>query len=291
MDMVWHAVIFLAVLTVIVVFSVVVENLYWRKHDPEKVCGPLEIIGNFFLGASYKLIDALAIALYVFFLYDIVSSYGLGLELPSGWVGAVLVFLLVDLFFWLTHFVMHKVRWFWTGHVTHHSSERYNYSVALRQNFTVVLNGAVLIWWMPLALIGVDKDLVLICMEVNLLYQFFLHTEMPSPLDRFGAVLNTPSHHRVHHGCNRDQIDRNFGGTLIIWDRLFGTFRAEKNAGKLVYGITRDQPKGYNPIVLLFHEWRDMFADAWKTRDIRILAMSPDWLAQKLRNRRKAGKS
>ncbi|MBL4869971.1 MAG: sterol desaturase family protein [Robiginitomaculum sp.] len=278
MEMLHHAVLFLGILIVFVLVSVIAENLYWKTRQREKVYGIKEVIGNFFLGASYKAVDAVAIAVYVYFLYDIVSGAGLQIDLPGGWIGFVIVYILVDLFFYVTHFVMHKVRWFWAGHVTHHSSSRYNYSVALRQNFTLVLNGAMLIWWMPLALIGVDKEVVLLAIEVNLLYQFFLHTEMPSPLDKLGLIFNTPSHHRVHHGCNKDQIDRNFGGTLIIWDRIFGSFRAEKDAGEIIYGITYNQPKGYNPISLLFHEWRDMFSDAFRMRSFWVFTKTPDWV-------------
>src|SRR3546814_12853394 len=117
-----------------------------------------------------------------------------------------------------------------------------NYSTALRQNYLVVLNGGNLLIAVAIALVGFNKTWAIVALELNLLYQFFLHTEAPSVLNRFGAVLNTPSHHRVHHGANPAQIDRNFGGVLIIWDRLFGTFRAETDASEIVYGVTERQP-------------------------------------------------
>lgn len=280
MDIFTHVLIFLAILIGIVTIAVCLENLYWRNKDSNKLYGLKETLVNFSLGASYKVMDAAAIALYVYFLYDLVKPYGLQVQIENSWLWFPVIYLLVDLFFYFTHLIMHKVRWFWTGHVTHHSSDRYNYSVALRQNFTVVLNGALLIWWIPSAVIGFDKQVVLLAMELNLLYQFLLHTEMPSRLNMFGKILNTPSHHRVHHGSNATQIDRNFAGTFIIWDRLFGTFRAEQNAGELVYGVTRLQPHTYNPVTLIFHEWKDMFRDFIRTKDLRVFFCSPGWIDQ-----------
>lgn len=278
MEIIQHAAIFLSIVAGLVLVLTISENLYWKNREPSKVYGALEIFANFFLGASYKMIDAVAVAVYVYFLYDIVSSYGLGLNFSGNWWWFPIVYILADLFFYVTHYMMHKIRWFWTAHVTHHSSDRYNFSVALRQNFTVVINGALLIWWLPMAIIGVDKYMVLMAIEINLIYQLLLHTEMPTFLDRLGLVMNTPSHHRVHHGNNTKQIDRNFGGTFIIWDKLFGTFRAEKEAGELIYGITRNQPKGYNPLILIFHEWRDMLMDVFKYRNVKILFKGPDWV-------------
>lgn len=278
MEIIQHAAIFLSIVAGLVLVLTISENLYWKNREPSKVYGALEIFANFFLGASYKMIDAVAVAVYVYFLYDIVSSYGLGLSFSGNWWWFPIVYILADLFFYVTHYMMHKIRWFWTAHVTHHSSDRYNFSVALRQNFTVVINGALLIWWLPMAIIGVDKYMVLMAIEINLIYQLLLHTEMPTFLDRLGLVMNTPSHHRVHHGNNTKQIDRNFGGTFIIWDKLFGTFRAEKEAGELIYGITRNQPKGYNPLILIFHEWRDMLMDVFKYRNVKILFKGPDWV-------------
>lgn len=274
-----HALIFLAIVVAMVLIFVSLENIYWRRRDREKMYKPFEVMVNFSLGASYKLADAIAVGLYVFFLYDQIKPHGLNINFDVNPATLVLLYVIVDLGFYLAHWAMHKVRFLWVGHVTHHSSERFNFSTALRQNFLVSINGALLIWWIPLALIGFDKELVLLAMEINLLYQFLLHTEIPTPhWNKLGWILNTPSHHRVHHGCNPEQIDRNFGGTLIIWDRLFGTFVAEENAGELCYGITRNQPRSWNPLVLLFAEPIDMIRDLIRTRDLRVLYKPPGWI-------------
>ena len=274
-----HALLFLAILVGMVLVFVSLENVYWSKRDKQKIYKPLEVIVNFSLGASYKLADAVAISLYVFLLYDLIKPYGLNIDFGINPATLLLLYVIVDLGFYMAHWAMHKVRFLWVGHVTHHSSERYNFSTALRQNFLVSINGALLIWWIPLALFGFDKELVLLAMELNLLYQFFLHTEIPTPRwNKFGWILNTPSLHRIHHGCNPEQIDRNFGGTFIIWDKLFGTFAAENNVGELRYGITRNQPKSWNPLVLLFAEPIDLIKDLIRTKDPRVLYKPPGWI-------------
>ncbi|HET8707184.1 MAG TPA: sterol desaturase family protein, partial [Pseudomonadales bacterium] len=102
-----------------------------------------------------------------------------------------------------------------------------------------------------------------------------------SPLDKFGAILNTPSHHRVHHGNQPLQIDTNFGGILIIWDKLFGTFRAEADAGEIRYGIVERQPHSLNPFYLQLHEWIDMFKDYSTSKDWRVFIKAPGWVSDK----------
>jgi len=278
MEMLERVMYFLIILVGLVTISVIYENYYWNKKDPAKVYSLREVLVNFSLGATYKLSDGIALAAYVFLFYDAIKPYGLQIDIENTYALFPIIYILVDLFFYFTHFVMHKVRWFWTGHVTHHSSNRYNYSVALRQNFTVVLTGAMLIWWIPCAFIGFDKEIVLLAIEMNLLYQFLLHTEIPSKLDKLGFIMNTPSHHRVHHGSNPKQIDRNFAGTFIIWDKLFGTFIPEKATGKIVYGVTRLQPNTYNPFTLIFHEWKGMISDFIRTKDLRVFLFSPGWI-------------
>lgn len=260
-----------------IVISVIIERRYWQRRSPLRQAGLREIWVNGILAVSYKSADALAVAIYVFALYDWVAGYGIQLNLPVNTLTWLLVFVCVDLAFYFTHLCMHKVRWCWASHVTHHSSPRYNFTTALRQNFTVAINGTLLIWWLPLALLGFDKHMVLLMMELNLLYQFLLHTEMPTPLDKLGWIMNTPSHHRVHHGSNPAQIDRNFGGSLIIWDRLFGTFRAEAQAGHLRYGVHTRPPRSQQPCELVCHEWRNIWQDLLRYRNLKVLWKAPDW--------------
>jgi sterol desaturase/sphingolipid hydroxylase (fatty acid hydroxylase superfamily) len=153
-----------------------------------------------------------------------------------------------------------------------------NLSTALRQNFLNGINGGWVFLWIPLALLGFDRDWALIAIEMNLIYQFFQHSEMFDAPKWYGKVFNTPSHHRVHHGCGEHQIDRNFGGVLIIWDKLFGTFQAEETAGEIKYGVPRMPEKPYNPFYLQTYELVEMFKDVWHYKDLRILWHTPEWI-------------
>jgi len=192
------------------------------------------------------------------------------------------LFFASEFFYYLYHFTMHKVRWFWAIHVTHHSSKNMNFSTAFRQNFLLDLNFGWILWWLPLAIIGFDKNWALIAIELSLAYQFFLHTEMVNRLGVFESIFNTPSHHRVHHGCKPEYIDRNFGGVLIIWDRLFGTFADERDSrtkeGGFEYGLTNRQPTTLNPLRLSLDEFFQMFKDVIRYRDVRIFYKEPNFV-------------
>lgn len=141
---------------------------------------------------------------------------------PLVWVGS---FVAVDFLFYWQHRVSHRVSLFWAAHVVHHQGEHYNLSLALRQPwFSAFVNW---VYYTPLAIAGVPLDVFLGSVLLNLFYQFFLHTRLAGGLGALGRVLNTPSHHRVHHGRNARYLDANYGGVLVVWDRLFGTFRPE----------------------------------------------------------------
>jgi len=262
------------------VVLILIEAVYlYRKGHKDAYYWP-ETLANLVTGASYKIVDGIAIALFIQAFYQYVYPFGLQWN-PEISVVAILVLVVVtDLLFYVTHIVQHRIRWFWATHITHHSSSRMNLSTALRQNFTSALNGNWMCWWVPLALIGFDKDWVLIAIESNLVYQFFMHTEAVKKLGWYEKWFNTPSHHRVHHGSNPKQIDTNFGGILIVWDKLFGTFQAEETAGEVVYGVTRMPEKPLNPFYLQVHEWGAMFKDVWRYKDVRILWHRPEWVEQ-----------
>jgi sterol desaturase/sphingolipid hydroxylase (fatty acid hydroxylase superfamily) len=159
------------------------------------------------------------------------------------------------------------VRIGWAAHVNHHSSRHYNLSTALRQSFTTPLTG---IWfWTPLPLLGFAPEHVLLAHSANLLYQFFLHTESVGSLGPVEWILNTPSHHRVHHGRNARYLDRNYGGIFIVWDRLFRTFEPESEPCD--YGLTKNL-ETWNPIRIGFHEWVAMGREVLAARSLRSAA-------------------
>ncbi len=176
------------------------------------------------------------------------------------WVG-VLAFLLDDLRYYVYHRMAHRVRWFWAEHVNHHSSQHYNLSTALRQSWTGHFTGAVLLS-VPLVLLGFHPLYTAFVYGFNLVYQFWIHTETIGKMPPwFEAVMNTPSHHRVHHATNPRYLDANYAGTLIIWDRMFGSFVPELAHEPPRYGIVRNIAT-FNPLKVAFHEWVAMIGDA-----------------------------
>lgn len=280
MNDVIHAMMFILGFGALFIAVIAAEAWYLHRKGKSQAYSFKETLTNMTMGFNYKVVDGIAVAVFIRYFYDWVYQFGFQYEPVHGLLSVLLIFLISDLAFWFFHFLMHKVRWFWAVHVTHHSSERMNYSTALRQNFTLLLNGGWLFWWVPIALVGFDKNWATIAIELNLAYQFFLHTETKSPLNKLGLIFNTPSHHRVHHGCRPEQIDTNFGGVLIIWDRLFGTFVPETKAGEIHYGLTTKQPHSLNPFYLQLHEWVDLFKDFWRTKDARVFIKGPTWEPQ-----------
>ena len=176
------------------------------------------------------------------------------------WIAA---FVLDDFNYYWAHRTGHRVRWFWAAHVNHHSSQHYNLSTALRQTWTgfIALAFVFRIW--PV-LLGFHPAMLATVAGVNLIYQFWIHTEAIGRCPRwFEAVMNTPSHHRVHHGTNPRYLDRNHAGVFIVWDRLFGTFQAERDDDPVRYGIVR-QLGSFNVIWAAFHEWAGIARDVWR---------------------------
>lgn len=278
MEDVLRAVGFIVVFGMFFVGLILLEAWYCHRKGLNDTYSFKESLVNMATGASYKVVDGIAITVFVTACYEFIAQYGLQWNPELSLWSVLVLVVFTDFLFYVAHLVMHKVRWFWAVHVTHHSSTRMNLSTALRQNFLYSLNGTWIMWWVPLALVGFDKDWVLIAIESNLVYQFFLHTEVVKTLGWYEKVFNTPSHHRVHHGSNPAQIDRNFGGILIIWDKLFGTFQAEQTAGEIVYGVNRMPEKPLNPVYLQLHEFFWLLRDVWQYKDLRILYMPPEWV-------------
>jgi len=180
------------------------------------------------------------------------------------WWAWVLAFFADDVSYYWFHRTSHECRFFWASHVVHHSSQRYNLSTALRQTWTGGFTGFVFWLWMPL--IGFQPIMIFTMQAISLLYQFWIHTEVVKHMGALELVMNTPSHHRVHHATNPQYIDRNHAGTLIIWDRLFGSFEPERET--CVYGLTANI-NTFNPLRIAFHEWVDMWRDLRTSRGWR----------------------
>jgi sterol desaturase/sphingolipid hydroxylase (fatty acid hydroxylase superfamily) len=171
----------------------------------------------------------------------------------SVWVVA-LCFVLDDLRYYWVHRFGHRVRWVWASHVNHHSSQHYNLTTALWQTWTGTFTFMMIVR-APLVMLGFHPAMVLFVGGLNLIYQFWIHTEAITRLPRWAeAVLNTPSHHRVHHGRNARYLDANYAGVFIVWDKLFGTFVPEQEDEKPDYGLVQNIGT-FNPLKVAFHEW------------------------------------
>jgi sterol desaturase/sphingolipid hydroxylase (fatty acid hydroxylase superfamily) len=258
------------------VLLTVVEMISYRIHpddDSEGYAGK-DTAASLSMGLGSLFTDALwkipVVAIYT-------GVYALTpLRVPVHWWTILLMLLAQDFFYYWSHRGHHVIRILWACHVVHHSSRKFNLSTALRQPWTSLTSWP---FYLPLIALGVHPAALAFCSSVNLVYQFWIHTErvdrLPRPLE---FLLNTPSHHRVHHASQGGYLDRNFGGILIIWDRLFGSFTAETE--RPVYGLTKNIAT-YNPLRVATHEYaaiaRDVAAAATWRDKARHLLRGPGW--------------
>ena len=199
-------------------------------------------------------------------------------DIPFAWWIWVLAFVLDDFLYYWSHRLAHTVRWFWADHVVHHSSQHYNLTTALRQPWISPFTLKFLWLGSAMVFVGFHPALVAFVGALNLIYQFWIHTEAIKRCPAwFEAIFNTPSHHRVHHATNPLYLDRNYAGILIIWDKMFGTFQPELDAEPCRYGIVKNLGT-YNPIKIAVHEWlgivRDM-AGAKSAKDAAMYLLAP----------------
>lgn len=191
------------------------------------------------------------------------------LEIGYVWWAFALAFVLDDFVYYWAHRFAHTVRWWWADHVVHHSSQHYNLSTALRQPWLSPLTLKFIFFGSWLILIGFPPAMVVFVGALNLVYQFWIHTEAIEKTPKwFEAVMNTPSHHRVHHATNPRYLDRNYAGVFIVWDKMFGTFEPERDDEPCRYGIVKNLGT-YNPIVISMHEWWGIVKDVSSAKSIR----------------------
>jgi len=228
-------------------------------------CGILQQV----LGAFTKVI--------VFGVYVALYEYRHLLEIGHGSAAAwVACFLGVDLAYYWFHRISHESNLPWGAHIVHHQSEEYNLAVALRQGAFQPLFSW--IFYLPLAWLGFPPLMFLTCSSFNTLYQFWIHTRTIGKLGVLEWFLNTPSHHRVHHGCNDKYLDKNYAGVFIIWDRMFGSFQAEEE--EPTYGITKPL-RSWNPLWANVHYYADLWrlarrAPSWREK-LKVWLMPPAW--------------
>jgi sterol desaturase/sphingolipid hydroxylase (fatty acid hydroxylase superfamily) len=235
-----------------------------------------DTVSSLTMGIGNVIVNLFAKAM-VFGIFTFVHKFAI-FKIGFAWWAWVLCFFADEISYYTFHRTSHECRLWWASHVIHHSSQRYNLGTALRQTWTGSLYSFVFWIWMPL--VGFPPVMAMTMQAISLLYQFWIHTELVENMGPLEWVLNTPSHHRAHHAVNARYLDKNHGGTLIMWDRLFGTFAQEDPADPPVYGLTKNIGT-YNPVRIAFHEWVDMARDvgsakSWGER-LRLVLGRPGW--------------
>lgn len=222
-------------------------------------------------------LTGLIFAVWTLVAYTFVYEHFRLFDLPrTHWTTWGLSLILADFIYYWWHRSSHVINIFWASHIVHHQSEEYNLSVALRQ----AAFGSLFSWlvYAPFGVLGIPIDIFFFGIAVNLVLGFFPHTRFTNRIPIVEYIVNTPSHHRVHHGTNRQYIDKNFGGVLIIWDRIFGTFEPENEPVR--YGIVNPLNR-LNPVWANLHYWHELYQNSkamnrWSDRLIVWIA-SPGW--------------
>ena len=220
----------------------------YKKNDT--LCTAGLLIGNILMVYAFKgLTLGLHFYLYQFRIFDVNQVMPI-------WLLWVTTFILIDLVFYIYHRMSHRVRFLWAIHMSHHSSEEMNFAVSFRQAWLGPVSKIPFFIFLPL--IGLDPTMIAVAGVISTLWGIVGHTQIIHRLGPLEWIFNTPSHHRVHHGSNKQYIDKNYGNLLIIWDRLFGTFEPEEEV--VTFGLVNNV-NTYNPIKITFMGWSSMFKD------------------------------
>lgn len=264
---------FSIIAVIIFLISLTIEGYICTRDQIENSFELRDVGNNIFLGVLtfvFKMIFIKGSVLAVFVFFHQYAIFDIGYQ---WWAWILLIFLNDFLFYWF-HRWSHEIRILWASHSVHHSSEVMNFSTSIRGVFIIMLYRFIM--WFPLAWIGFDPEHIIIVDALAFFYQFPIHTRTMKSWGFLEYFLNSPSHHRVHHGSNPKYLDKNYGAVFIIWDRMFGTFEPEVE--KPDYGITKPV-NSYNPVYLVFHEFIDLLKDMKQYRSpkawFRILFGKP----------------
>ena len=266
---VYAAPLFILAIAIELVYGLRVGRNTYRVNDA---------VGSLFLGVLSQARKFVTLGIGGYAYYLVTEYVSLPLMDPGHWWTWVLAMVLYDFCYYWLHRIGHERSILWAAHVAHHQSEDYNLSTALRQTSTGFLLGWV--FYIPMFMLGIPAAVVVSVGSLNLIYQFWVHTEHVPKLGWYEWIFVTPSNHRVHHAQNERYMDRNYGGLFILWDRLFGTFQEELDEEPPVYGI-RGALHSFNPIKALTHIYADMVQDSvhtasWKDK-ARVWVARTGW--------------
>jgi sterol desaturase/sphingolipid hydroxylase (fatty acid hydroxylase superfamily) len=266
--------VFFILIAVELVYAFYKKLNYYRLND--SLANLSQGIGSQLIGIFLKTIT--------FFGYLFIYEHWRFYSFPNTIWTWLILFTGVDFFYYWFHRLSHQINALWAAHIVHHQSEEYNLTVALRQSW--FQSGFSWVFYLPLAFVGFEPVMFLTVSAFNTLYQFWIHTRAIGDMGPLEWFLNTPSHHRVHHGSNPKYIDKNHAGTLIIWDRLFGTFQKEEE--EVVYGITTPLAS-WNPVWANIHYWIELFGTFKRAKGIKekvfVFTKSPGWFPETMGGR------
>lgn len=245
----------LVLMGMLVVLTLVEMGLSYREN--RKYYETRDTLTNIYL-TSLAVITNLIVKTGTFFILDFTYRYHF-FQIHNVYLYWFVLVIVQDFLYWVLHYTGHYCRLFWAMHVTHHSSELFNFTTGFRS--TVLEPFYRVFFYLPLALMGFTALDILYAYLVTQLYGNLVHTQYKIPLPKwYGLIFVTPSHHRVHHASNIPYLDKNMGMVLIIWDRIFGTFKDENLEEPVKYGLTK-QPEDMGPVNVLFHEWKALLHD------------------------------
>ena len=271
---------FLVFLTVFVLLEALLITIFKRQGYPWK-----DSIASMVVGGLKRVVDFLTAGIAAAILFVAYEYRLLTLEIDNMGMLA-LCFLAVEFFYYWHHRWAHEIRWLWATHGVHHTAPYMNLSVAGRLGWTGLLSGSAL-FFAPLAVIGFHPVAIFIMLAVGLFYQIWIHTEFVGRLGVLEKIINTPSNHRVHHASNPEYLDKNYGGVLMIFDVIFGTYQKERDDIDIRYGTV--QPVlSRNPFVITTFEWRNIINDVWKARKIvdrfKFMFGRPGWKPDRIKS-------
>ena len=259
------------------VLAILIEALYYRFILSRPYSWT--VTGSNLVVAAGRLATDAATKGAVLFVY--LAAYEVRLfDIPMNlWESWVALFFAVEVAYYWLHRYSHEIRWMWAQHSVHHSAQQITLSTAYRLGWTQFVAGP-WIFLIPLCWIGFDPRAVMLMYAASLLWQFWLHTEIVGKLGWLELIFNTPSNHRVHHAVEPEYLDRNYGGVLIIWDKLWGTYAEERDAAPITYGLVH-QIHTNNPVKIAFSEWLEILKDVRSARNWReafgYMFRAPGW--------------
>ena len=258
------------------ILAMALEYLYGRvvKRQTYRLNDTLNSLA---VGVLSRLVDVLKLSVSAMVLGGFAQALGVPQwSMDSAWQWIV-AFVAYDFCYYWKHRCGHEWRIMWASHIAHHQSEEFNLSTALRQSGTDYIG---FVFYLPLYFAGMPPAAIITVGSLNLIYQFWVHTEHIRRLGPLDYILVTPSNHRVHHARNERYLDKNYGGVFILWDRMFGTFQDELETDRCVYGITKGL-KSWNPLWANLHFWAETMTLAWRTRSwsdrLKIWFKPPAW--------------